>query len=190
MSRIAMGYAQDIANAAVSHGMDAAKKALFDREDALIARLVAEQWEKFPSVTDAQKAEKGLFSSLSRFFVLTDSGRIELRLSGSVPVPHKTYDDSYSLPASAELRADIMAWALDKKAHTEEREKRRAEVKAAVLSFGTWNKLEQGWPEIWPIASKWRPAAAVRNALVSVSALNTALGLPPEEAATADETAA
>jgi hypothetical protein len=54
----------------------------------------------------------------------------------------------------------------------------------AVLAFGTYKKLQAGWPEVLPLVERFIPIAGQTTALaVCVSDLNAAFNLPPESAA-------
>jgi hypothetical protein len=53
----------------------------------------------------------------------------------------------------------------------------------AVLAFGTYKKLEAGWPEVLPLVRALIPVAGQTTALaVCVSDLNVTFNLPPEGA--------
>jgi hypothetical protein len=181
MSKITKSAAENIALLAVDHGLSKAQEDIRARGDALAVRLLAGVWAEFPSVTEDQKAEKGLFAHRSEFHVRTSMGRVSVSSRVALPVPYKLAHWGDDLTPEKELGDEIAQLAVDKDKLRGDRVKMRAQTIAAVLSFGTWQKLEAGWPEIWPIAKGYRPVSVDTRALVSVSALNSALGLPPED---------
>jgi len=53
---------------------------------------------------------------------------------------------------------------------------------AAVLAFGTYKKLQAGWPEVLPLVQEYIPIAGQSTALaVCVSDLNIVFKLPPNQ---------
>ena len=90
--------------------------------------------------------------------------------------------DSNSHRVTGELSLEVEAFLTAHKAM--ERKVAESESKAihAVLAFGTYKKLQAGWPEVLPLVQEFIPIAGQSTALaVCVSDLNIVFKLPVEE---------
>lgn len=183
MSKISRSAIEGIAVAVVSHAFEEARRQMDAREQDLFSRAVAEMWAKYPKVSQAVRDIPGLFATRSQINILTVTGRVKVE-GAAVPMPAKEMELAKGfegLRASEDLAAAVAQFAFDKKAMTQKQGNEIATVEAALAGFSTWARLDKGWPEVAAFSAKWRPTPPATRQLVSVTAINDRLGLPPKE---------
>jgi hypothetical protein len=118
-------------------------------------------------------------------------GDVSLRMAGKTPawrlaieecpLALRSFDgDSHRL--TGELSLEVEAFLTAHRAVEKKIIESEGKAINAILAFGTYKKLQAGWPEVLPLVQEYIPIAGQSTALaVCVSDLNIVFNLPPGE---------
>ena len=83
---------------------------------------------------------------------------------------------------TGDMSQELEAFCTDKQAFERKLKAEFDKAVGAVLAFGTYKKLQAGWPEVLPLVQQFIPVTGQSTALaVCVSDLNAAFKLPPNQ---------
>jgi hypothetical protein len=211
-TKISRAVAEQMAKAIVTHAHKDEVMTLLRQERALFKKLYDMQ---HPPELQAKMAElqamlgegQHTFAKGCTYVYVRSasgySGKLEinpyLRRSGKTPALRLAIEecplallsfDGDSHRLTGELSLEVEAFLTAHRAV--ERKIIESEAKAinAILAFGTYKKLQAGWPEVLPLVQEYIPIAGQRSTAlaVCVSDLNIVFNLPPgEEPCTDDE---
>lgn len=204
-SRISRAVAEEMAQAIMTHAHKDEAMDMLRQERALFRKMYDEQ---HPAELRAKMAEMQAMLGAGQYTFSDDCSYIwarsasgytsDLRLNPYLhgrrrmswqlaiekcPLALRSFDFEHHRVTGA-LSLEFEAFVTAKRALQERLSSSYAAALNAVLAFGTYKKLQAGWPEVLPLVEKFIPIAGQTTALaVCVSDLNTAFNLPPESAA-------
>jgi len=203
-SRITRYVAEQMARAIIKHALKDEALPLMRRERALFKQVYDQQHPpELRAKMDELQAMLGegqhtFVKDCNSIYVRSASGyynRIELNpnINGrrglwllareECPLALRSFDnDTYRL--TGDMSQEFEAFCTDKQAFVRKVGSEFDKAVSAVLTFGTYKKLQAGWPEVLPLVQELIPAGGQTQALaVCVSDLNAAFKLPPNEGA-------
>jgi hypothetical protein len=202
-SKISRAVAEQMATAIVTHAHKDEVMPLLRRERALFRKLYDMQ---HPPELQAKMAElqamlgegQHTFTEGCTYIYVRSAsgytGRLEInpRLRVSRAVPWRlaiekcplalcSFDmDQHRL--TGEASQEFESLCTDKQKFEQKVAESEAKAINAILAFGTYKKLQAGWPEVLPLVQEYIPIAGQSTALaVCVSDLNIVFKLPPGE---------
>jgi hypothetical protein len=184
--RLTKEMRNEMINAVLEHRFGSAKQALLDREHDLAESVLFEALgrERYDLLTSVPKGWLGTLGYLN--FVLESGENHTLHFAETKPLPyyiwHGSSDDGDYLVVKGNMAARVQKLMDDYDAHEDARRKARDQVRAAVYSYTTVERLLEEWPEIAPFVPRYAKAPQHLVPAPMISTLNMVLGLPVEEA--------
>lgn len=154
--------------------------------NALAIKARARGYGEFVNAMDA--APIGAFPSRSNVIVNVDGKKVSLKTAAAVRCFYEHLYGSevvLTLKDTDKLGVEIMAYATRAEAVKAEKETLREQVRGTLAAFSTFDDLQREWPEADAfITARWRtrPDYTANVPAIQISALTTALDLPPDVA--------